>query len=97
MTVAEAVAAKNIYENSGNLKEARKMKVRIQEKFTLPCACIVFGLIGSSLGSKSNLNYISVNLLFRRAFNLKIVLFSVLKAYVATHNSPSTKRVCKLN
>ena len=55
MTVAEAVAAKNIYENSGNLKEARKMKVRIQEKFTLPCACIVFGLIGSSLGSKSNL------------------------------------------
>ena len=55
MTVAEAVAAKNIYENSGNIKEARKMKVRIQEKFTLPCACIVFGLIGSSLGSKSNL------------------------------------------
>ncbi len=55
MTIAEAVAAKNIYENSGNLKEARKMKVRIQEKFTLPCACIVFGLIGSSLGSKSNL------------------------------------------
>ena len=55
MTVAEAVAAKNIYENSGNQKEARKMKVRIQEKFTLPIACIVFGLIGSSLGSKSNL------------------------------------------
>ena len=55
MTVAEAIAAKNIYENSGNVKEARKMKVRIQEKFTLPCACLVFGLIGSSLGSKSNL------------------------------------------
>ena len=55
MSVAEAVAAKNIYENSGNQKEARKMKVRIQEKFTLPIACIVFGLIGSSLGSKSNL------------------------------------------
>ncbi len=55
MTVAEAIAAKNIYEDSGNIKEARKMKVRIQEKFTLPCACLVFGLIGSSLGSKSNL------------------------------------------
>ena len=55
MTVAEAIAAKNIYENSGNLKEARKMKVRIQEKFTLPFACVVFGLIGSSLGAKSNL------------------------------------------
>ena len=55
MTVAEAIAAQNIYENSGNIKEARKMKVRIQEKFTLPCACIVFGLIGSTLGSKPNL------------------------------------------
>ena len=55
MTVSEAIAAKNIYENSGNIKEARKMKVRIQEKFTLPCACLVFGLIGGSLGSKSNL------------------------------------------
>ena len=55
MTVAEAISAKNIYENSGNIKDARKMKVRIQEKFTLPFACFVFGLIGSSLGSKSNL------------------------------------------
>ena len=27
----------------------------IQEKFTFPCACLVFGLIGSILGSKSNL------------------------------------------
>ncbi|MBO8242524.1 YjgP/YjgQ family permease [Prochlorococcus marinus XMU1410] len=55
MTVSEAIAAKNIYESAGNIKEARKMKVRIQEKFTLPFACLVFGLIGSSLGSKSNL------------------------------------------
>ena len=29
--------------------------MRIQEKFTLPCACLVFGLIGSILGCKSNL------------------------------------------
>ena len=55
MTLAEAIAAKNIYENAGNVKDARKMKVRIQEKFTLPFACLVFGLIGSSLGSKPNL------------------------------------------
>ena len=55
MTVAEAITAKNIYENAGNVKDARKMKVRIQEKFTLPFACLVFGLIGSSLGSKPNL------------------------------------------
>ncbi len=31
------------------------MSVRIQEKFTLPCAFIVSGLIGSSLGLKSNI------------------------------------------
>ena len=55
MTVAEAIAARNIYENAGNIKDARKMKVRIQEKFTLPFACLVFGLMGSSLGSKPNL------------------------------------------
>ena len=55
MTVKEAIAAKLLYEESGNIREARKISVRIQEKFTFPCACIVFGLIGSSLGSKSNL------------------------------------------
>ena len=55
MTLKQALKAEKIYKKTGNLKEARRMRVRIQEKFTLPCACIVFGLIGSSLGSKSNL------------------------------------------
>ena len=55
MTVEQAIVAKNLYESSGNIKEARKMKVRIQEKFTFPFACVVFALIGTSLGSKSNL------------------------------------------
>ncbi len=55
MTLQEAITAEKIYKNTGNLKEIRRIQVRIQEKFTLPCACLVFGLIGSSLGSKSNL------------------------------------------
>ena len=55
MTLKEALKAEKIYKNTGNLKEIRRIQVRIQEKFTLPCACLVFGLIGSSLGSKSNL------------------------------------------
>ena len=55
MTLKEALQAEKIYKNTGNLKEIRRIQVRIQEKFTLPCACLVFGLIGSSLGSKSNL------------------------------------------
>ena len=55
MTLKQALKAEKIYKKTGNLKEIRRIQVRIQEKFTLPCACIVFGLIGSSLGSKSNL------------------------------------------
>ena len=55
MTLKQAIQAEKIYMKTGNLKEVRRIKVRIQEKFTLPFACLVFGLIGSSLGSKSNL------------------------------------------
>jgi len=55
MTLNQAIQAEKIYEKTGNLKEVRRIRVRIQEKFTLPFACLVFGLIGSSLGSKSNL------------------------------------------
>jgi len=55
MSLKDALKAEEIYKKTGNLKEVRRIQVRIQEKFTLPCACLVFGLIGSSLGSKSNL------------------------------------------
>ena len=55
MSLKEALEAEKIYKKIGNLKEIRKIQVRIQEKFTLPCACLVFGLIGSILGCKSNL------------------------------------------
>ncbi len=55
MTLKQAIQAEKIYKKTGNLKEVRRIKVRIQEKFTLPFACLVFGLIGSSLGSKSNI------------------------------------------
>ena len=54
MTLKEAIKASRLYKNSGNIKEARRMDVRIQEKYTLPIACVVFALIGSSLGSKQN-------------------------------------------
>ncbi len=55
MTLRQALQAEKIFKKTGNMKEVRRIKVRIQEKFTLPFACLVFGLIGSSLGSKSNL------------------------------------------
>jgi lipopolysaccharide export system permease protein len=50
MTVGQARRAERLYEEAGNAKEARRMRVRIQEKFAFPAICLVFGLIGSSLG-----------------------------------------------
>ncbi len=55
MTVSQARAAEKLYRETGNIKELRRIQVRIQEKFTLPFACLVFGIFGSSLGSQSNL------------------------------------------
>ena len=53
MTLRQARRAEVLYQKSGNTKESRRMRVRIQEKFTLPAACIVFGLIGSAFGIRS--------------------------------------------
>ncbi len=50
MNLREAITAMKLYKRSGNIKEARRMKVRIQEKFTLPIACSVFALIGCTFG-----------------------------------------------
>ena len=55
MTISEAKKAEEMYAMAGNIKESRKMKVRIYEKITLPFSCIVFSLIGSTLGIKQNI------------------------------------------
>ncbi|QEY31618.1 YjgP/YjgQ family permease [Synechococcus sp. RSCCF101] len=54
MTLAQARSAERLLLEAGDQKEARRLRVRIQEKFTLPMACLVFGLIGSSLGARPN-------------------------------------------
>ena len=54
MTLAEARKALKIYKETSNIKEVRRLEVRIQEKFTLPMACLVFALIGSSLAAIPN-------------------------------------------
>jgi len=54
MTLTEARKALKIYKETSNIKEVRRLEVRIQEKFTLPMACLVFSLIGSSLASIPN-------------------------------------------
>ena len=75
MSLKEAFDAEKIYKKIGNIKEIRKIQVRIQEKFTLPCACLVFGLIGSILGSKSNLRSSK-----SQGFGLSVIL--ILAYYV---------------
>jgi hypothetical protein len=72
MTVGQARRAERLLKEANNLKEARRLRVRIQEKFAFPAICLVFGLIGSSLGvrphartSRSQGFGISVLLIFR--------------------------------
>jgi len=54
MTVAQARTAERLLAQAGNQLEARRMRVRINEKFAFPAICLVFGLIGSSLGVRPN-------------------------------------------
>ena len=69
MTISEARKAQEMYEMAGNIKESRKMKVRIYEKMTLPISCVVFALIGSTLGIKQNIRSSK-----SQGFGLSIVL-----------------------
>ena len=82
MTLKQALKAEKIYKKTGNLKEIRRIQVRIQEKFTLPCACLVFGLIGSSLGAKQNLRTSK-----SQGFGLSVIL--ILLYYVLSFLSSS--------
>lgn len=54
MTVSQALRAEVLLQQAGDRKEARRLRVRIQEKFAFPAICLVFGLIGSSLGVRPN-------------------------------------------
>jgi lipopolysaccharide export system permease protein len=54
MTVAQAYRAERLLAQAGDRKEARRLRVRIQEKFAFPAICLVFALIGSSLGVRPN-------------------------------------------
>ncbi len=83
MSVSEAISAEKLLREAGDRKEARRMRVRIQEKFAFPSICLVFGLIGSSLGvrpdartSRSQGFGISVLLIF--SYYLMSFIFSSL-------------------
>jgi lipopolysaccharide export system permease protein len=52
MNVFQAQEYLNVIRYSGDEKEIRKLEVRIQEKISLPFVCLVFGLVGSALGTR---------------------------------------------
>ncbi|MCY4056297.1 MAG: LptF/LptG family permease [Cyanobacteria bacterium MAG CAR4_bin_6] len=53
MTVAQIRRYRTLLEETGNLQQARKFSVRLQEKFSIPLSCLVFALVGSSIGARS--------------------------------------------
>ncbi|WP_073071319.1 LptF/LptG family permease [Phormidesmis priestleyi] len=52
MNIAELRDSLNIVTQSGDEKEARKVRLRIQQKLAFPFVCLVFGLTGATLGTR---------------------------------------------
>jgi lipopolysaccharide export system permease protein len=50
MNIAEAKEYLKILRQTGDEKAVRKMEVSIQNKYSVPFACVVFGLVGSAVG-----------------------------------------------
>lgn len=83
LSIGQARTAERLLRESGDQQGARKMRVRIQEKFSFPAVCLVFGLIGSCIGvrphtrqSRSQGFGVSVVLIF--AYYLVAFVFSSL-------------------
>lgn len=51
MNIAQALEQLEIERLRGDDKKIRKLKIRIQQKFSLPFVCVVFGLVGAAMGT----------------------------------------------
>jgi len=52
MNITELTRHIALVQKSGNLKEAKKLEVDLQQKYALPFICVIFALIGSPLGMR---------------------------------------------
>jgi lipopolysaccharide export system permease protein len=52
MNIAESQEYLKLLRQSGKDKKIRKLIIRIQQKYSLPFACLAFGLVGAALGTK---------------------------------------------
>ncbi len=50
MNIAEATRQLELVRQSGDEKMIRRWQIRIQQKYALPFVCVVFGLVGASIG-----------------------------------------------
>jgi len=83
LTVGQAMTAERLLRESGQIKRARKFQVRIQEKFSFPAVCLVFGLLGSTLGSRptsrqSNSKGFGMTVIFLFVYYLGAYIFSMI-------------------
>jgi len=51
MNILQALQQLEVEKLRGDDQKIRKLRVRIQQKFALPFVCVVFGLVGATLGS----------------------------------------------
>ncbi|WP_242034269.1 LptF/LptG family permease [Richelia sinica] len=51
MNISQAIEQLQIERLSGNQQKIRKLEVRIQQKIAFPFVCIIFGLVGSVMGT----------------------------------------------
>mgnify|MGYP001803226575 FL=1 len=51
MNIVQALEQLEVEKLRGDDRKIRKLEVRIQQKFALPFVCVVFGLVGATLGS----------------------------------------------
>lgn len=50
MSIGQNMTAARLMRESGDFDGARKLTLRVQERLSFPAVCLVFGLMGSSLG-----------------------------------------------
>jgi lipopolysaccharide export system permease protein len=52
MNIAELQESLALANTNGDRKDAARLRLRIQEKIAIPFACLVFGLVGATLGTR---------------------------------------------
>ena len=51
MNIIQSFKRLELERQSEDVEEIRKIQIRIHQKLAIPCACVIFGLVGGTLGS----------------------------------------------